>query len=71
MLEKLGPDGSIIIIAVNQSVATAVLSILDIAVNGYKVKFVLGPNSNLNSIRNRKCILLIPTLEVTNLNNFF
>ena len=33
-LERLGPDGSISIIAATQSIATAIFSITDIAVNG-------------------------------------
>ena len=70
MLERLGPDGSIIIIAANQSVATAILSISDIAVNGCKVKFVLGPSSNPALIRNRKGIVFIPSEEVTHLDDF-
>ena len=70
MLERLGPDGSIIIIAVNQSVAAAILSISDIAVNGCKVKFVLGPSSNPALIRNRKGIVFIPSEEVTHLDDF-
>jgi hypothetical protein len=60
----------LIIIAVNQSVAAAILSISDIAVNGCKVKFVLGPSSNPALIRNRKGIVFIPSEEVTHLDDF-
>ena len=55
-----GPDGFIIIIGANQSVATAMLSVSDIAVNGYKVEFVLGSSSNPILIRNRKGIFFYP-----------
>ena len=70
MLERLGPDGSIIIIVANQSVATDLLSISDKAVNCCKVKFVHGPCSYPALIRTRKGIVFILSEEVTHLDDF-